>query len=65
MKGPPLEQRPFVAAFKKKHKKTFEEKGKIKAEVKRDCTTIKKCLSFLLRDLYVKERVKKGKVVAL
>jgi len=63
--GPPLEQRPFVAAFKKKHKKTFEEKGKIKAEVKRDCTTIKKCLSFLLRDDYVTERIKKGKIVAL
>ena len=63
--GPPLTQRPYVAAFKRKHKKTFEQDGRVCANVERDCTTIKKCLQNLLKDLYVKERAKKSKVVSL
>ena len=63
--GPPLSYKPFVAAFKEKHEKTFEKDGKIHAEVKRECTTVERCLKLLFKDSYVKERVKKSKVVAL
>ena len=62
--GPPLSQRPFVVAFKKKHKKTYERDKRVYAEVKRSCIMINKCLQLMFKDLYVKERVKKGKVVS-
>lgn len=62
--GPTLKQRPFVVAFKEKHASTYTEGDRIYAHVKRDCTTIKKCIALLLKDDYVKDRVKKSKVVA-
>lgn len=63
--GPPLSYKPFVVAFKEKHEKTFEKDDKIHAEVKRECTTVERCLKLLFKDSYVKERAKKSKVLAL
>ena len=62
--GPPLNYKPFVKAFKEKHRKTFERDKKIWAKITRECTAADTCLKTLLRNPYVKERMKKIKVVA-
>jgi len=56
--GPPLKMKPYVEDFKKKYKNTFEEKGKIKAKVKAEHPKLKDFVNALLKEEYVKERVK-------
>ena len=57
--GPPLKVKKAVIAFKKKHKKVYERKGRMYAKIARDYRQSKKCLEFLIKDKYVKEKVKK------
>jgi len=55
--GPPLHLKKHVDAFKKKYKKTFEEKGRICALIQRSFTRVKPFLINLIKNRYVKERV--------
>jgi len=61
--GPPIGLKEFVVDFKKTHKKTFMEKGKIFAYVERDYTKAEDLVKSLLKEKYVKERVKSAAVV--
>lgn len=61
--GPPLKEKKAVVAFKKKHKKAYERKSRLYAKVARDFRQSKKCLEFLIKDKYVKEKVKKIRFV--
>ena len=61
--GPPMELKEFVANFKKMHKKTVVEKGKIYAYVEREHTNAEDLVKSLLKENYVKERVKSASVV--
>ncbi len=56
--GPPLKMKEHVQDFKKKYKNTFEEKGRIKAKVKIEHRKLKNFMKVVLKDEYVKERVK-------
>lgn len=56
--GPPLKMKEFVDDFKKKNKNNFEEKGRVMAKVKVENPQLKDFLNALLKDEYVKERVK-------
>jgi tRNA nucleotidyltransferase (CCA-adding enzyme) len=57
--GPPLNLKEHVANFKKQYKgKTFTKKGKIFAKVKRDYREAEKLVKELIKDKYVKEKVK-------
>jgi len=61
-KGPPLELEEAVKKFKKAHKSTFEKSGRVWAKVAREHRTPKEVLSAVLKDRYVKQRVKRAKV---
>ena len=61
-KGPPLKAKIHVIRFEKKHKKTFVKNKKIFAKIKRKFRTPEDCLFFLIKDMYIKERVKDIKV---
>ena len=56
--GPPLKMKEFVDDFKKKNKNTFEEGGRIKANVKVEHPQLKDFVNVLLKNEYVKERIK-------
>ncbi len=56
--GPPLKMTEFVDDFKKKNKNTFEENGRIKATVKVEHPKLKDFVNVLLKNEYVKERIK-------
>jgi tRNA nucleotidyltransferase (CCA-adding enzyme) len=57
--GPPIKLKEYVANFKKQYKgKTFVKKGKIYAKVKRDYRDASKLVKDLIKDKYVKEKVK-------
>ncbi len=57
--GPPLALKKHVYNFKKQYKgKTFTKKGKILAKVKRDYKDASKLVKELIKDKYVKEKVK-------
>ena len=56
--GPPLKLKEYVDDFKKKNKNTFEEKGRMMAKVKVENPKLKDFVNALLKEEYVKERVK-------
>ncbi|RME77475.1 CCA tRNA nucleotidyltransferase [Candidatus Woesearchaeota archaeon] len=61
--GPPLEETERVANFKKKHKQTFEENGRICTYVKRAFTDPKKLISHLIKtDDLLKSKAKRIKL---
>jgi len=57
-KGPPLFSKENVVKFKKKYKQTYEKKGIIYAKVDREFTKAEDCVKVLIKDNYVKEKVK-------
>ncbi|MBW2978066.1 hypothetical protein KY331_04435, partial [Candidatus Woesearchaeota archaeon] len=57
--GPPVKNKFHVAKFKKKYKKTFVEKGRICAKIKREFREADEFVKELIKDKYVKEKVKK------
>jgi len=61
--GPPLHLKEHVKDFKKKNKKHYIEKGKLKAKIKQPYPKLKDFLNNLLSKEYVKERVKKIKII--
>ncbi len=61
--GPPLKMKEYVQDFKKKYPNSFEEKGRIKAKVKVEHTKLKEFVNAVLKDEYVRERVKEVKKV--
>ncbi|MEK6809400.1 MAG: CCA tRNA nucleotidyltransferase [Nanoarchaeota archaeon] len=63
--GPPLKMKEYVDDFKKKYKGAFEEKGRIKAKAKIEHPQLKDLVNFLLKEEYVKERVKGIKKVEI
>ncbi len=56
--GPPIFLKDHVKRFEKKYKKTFVEKRKVCANVKRKYYKIEELVKGLVKDEYVKERVK-------
>ena len=62
-KGPPLEMKEYVADFKKSHKKTKTKDGYIWAEVDVKDYTLKAHIESKLKDGYMKEKMKKGKII--
>ncbi|MBU0457344.1 MAG: CCA tRNA nucleotidyltransferase [Nanoarchaeota archaeon] len=63
--GPPLKMKEFVKDFKKKNKDAFQENGKIYAKIKNKNPKLEDFMKNLIRDDYVKERVKKIKEVII
>ncbi len=61
--GPPLKMTEYVEDFKKKNKNTFVEEGRIKAKVKVEHPKLKDFVNALLKDEYVRERIKGVKKV--
>ncbi|HLD34188.1 MAG TPA: nucleotidyltransferase domain-containing protein [Candidatus Nanoarchaeia archaeon] len=64
-KGPPLEMKEYVADFKKKHKKTKLKDGHVWAEIDVKDYTLKSHVEAKLKDDYVKEKIKNGKLILL
>jgi len=58
IEGPPAEMKDFVVDFKKKHKKTFVKSGRVCAKEKRNFVKAIDLIKELLKNEYVKERVK-------
>jgi tRNA nucleotidyltransferase (CCA-adding enzyme) len=58
-RGPEAKQKDFVKGFKKKHKRTFVKKGRVYTREKRKFRKAEDFIKNLLKDRYVKERVKK------
>jgi tRNA nucleotidyltransferase (CCA-adding enzyme) len=56
--GPPILNKDRVKSFKDKHKKTFTKNKRIFAKVERQYTVVEDLISDLIKDDYVKERVK-------
>ena len=56
--GPPLKMKEFVEDFKKKNKNTFEEKGRVMAKVKVELPKLKDFVNALLKEEYVRGKVK-------
>jgi tRNA nucleotidyltransferase (CCA-adding enzyme) len=63
VEGPPANLKDFVLNFKKKHKKTFVKGEKIYAKEKRNFVKAIDLVKELLKNEYVKERVKSIKLV--
>jgi tRNA nucleotidyltransferase (CCA-adding enzyme) len=63
VEGPPVKLNDFVSNFKKKHKNTFVKDDMICAKEKRKFTKAKDLIKDLLKDEYVKERLKANKLV--
>ncbi|MBW2986333.1 CCA tRNA nucleotidyltransferase [Candidatus Woesearchaeota archaeon] len=64
--GPPVEMKEQVKVFKKKHKKTKVNKGRIVAEIKNKNRDLKKYLEKeVFSDKYLKGKVKKCKLTSL
>lgn len=59
LKGPPMSKKEGVKRFRSAHKKTFEKKKRLYAEEKRKHRTIIPLVKELLKEKYIKERVKK------
>ena len=57
--GPVLKQKDHVSAFKEKHTDTFEKDNRIYARVQREHTTPESMIGMLLKDNYIKDRVRK------
>jgi tRNA nucleotidyltransferase (CCA-adding enzyme) len=60
--GPPIHLKEAVQAFKKKHKKTSVKKMHVVAEVKRDFPLLSDFVKNILKEKYVKDKVKKIKI---
>jgi tRNA nucleotidyltransferase (CCA-adding enzyme) len=58
IKGPPVTLKKYVAEFQEKHKSTFIENNIIYAKEKRGYTLPNQLMNALLKDKYIKERVK-------
>ncbi|MBW2963434.1 CCA tRNA nucleotidyltransferase [Candidatus Woesearchaeota archaeon] len=63
-KGPPVKLEKYAADFKKKNKKTYIEKGRLMAKIPRKDYKLKEFVKNKLKSDYVKERVKKIKVIS-
>jgi tRNA nucleotidyltransferase (CCA-adding enzyme) len=62
--GPPLNLKEHVVNFKKQYKgKTFTKKGKVFAKVKREFRESDKLVKELIKNKYVKEKVKSIKII--
>src|SRR3989344_9161229 len=61
--GPPLHEKKHVENFKKKHKKTFTKKDRVYAKVKRNYRKVDELIKNLIKDEYIKEKVKKVKII--
>jgi tRNA nucleotidyltransferase (CCA-adding enzyme) len=61
--GPPLKMEKFVEEFKKKHKDTFKERNRIMAKIPIKHFILKDFVNVILKEEYVKERVKGIKVI--
>ncbi len=57
--GPPVKAKKHCQSFRKRHKKTFEKKGRLYAEVKRDYTNAEKFIKHLLGDEYFRDKAGK------
>ena len=55
--GPPLEMKKACSGFKKEHKKTFEKKGRLWAEIKIEKRGIKKNIEEISRKKYFSEKI--------
>jgi tRNA nucleotidyltransferase (CCA-adding enzyme) len=61
--GPPLKLEKYVEEFKKKHKDTFEERNRVMAKIPLKHFLIKDFVNEILKDDYVKERIKGIKII--
>ncbi|MFC1730504.1 CCA tRNA nucleotidyltransferase [candidate division KSB1 bacterium] len=57
--GPPVKVKMHYEKFKKMHKKTFEKKGKVYAEIKREFVNAELFITHLAKDDYIKAKTKK------
>ena len=57
--GPPVNLREHADKFKKKYKKTFVKKGRLFAKVKRKYKNSDKLIKDLIKDKYLKDKIKK------
>lgn len=57
--GPPIKVKRNAGMFKARHKKVFEDKGRLFAEEKREFRKAGQLIGYLLEDKYIKERIKK------
>ena len=62
--GPPVKLKNHVKVFKKKYKKTFTKGNRVYARIERKYKDANDLLKDLLKDKYVKERVKKIKLLS-
>jgi len=62
--GPPLTLKEHVIKFKKEHKVTFEEKGKLYAKIKVEHPQLKDFIKQLIKEKYLKEKIKKIKLIS-
>jgi len=63
--GPPLEMKEYVKYFKKKNKNNFTKNGKLYAKIRTKHPKLEKFLDNLLKNDYVKSRMKKVKKVII
>lgn len=63
--GPPLKLEEYVKEFKKKHKETFEERGRVSAKIPIKNFLLKDFVKDILKDTYVKERIKGIKKITI
>ncbi|MEK6937464.1 MAG: hypothetical protein AABX04_00325, partial [Nanoarchaeota archaeon] len=56
--GPPLSLKEHVIHFKKEHKNTFEEKGKVYAKIKVEHPLLKDFLIYLVKEKFLTKKVK-------
>ncbi len=61
--GPPLTIKEHAAAFQKQYPETYAEKGRLFAKIKTPHPLLKDYVKELLKEKYVKERVKEVKVI--
>jgi len=59
IKGPPIRVRKNARMFRSKHKEVFEKKGRLYAKEKRKYNTPKELLKDLIKEEYIKQRVRK------
>jgi len=59
IQGPPVKVKKNAEDFKSKHKKVFEKNKRLYAEEKREFREAKKLLKSLIKNKYIKERVKR------
>ncbi len=60
--GPPLSQKKNVKEFMEKHRETFVSQARAYAKIKRKFTKAGDFFSFILKDNYIKEKIKNSKI---